>query len=131
GRDGERVAALADRAARALDALLDRRAAALERAGQVLAALSYQGVLARGFALVRGPDARPLRRVAAVSPGMGLDIDFAAVHLAAPPGRWQTRAALALRPPRRRCGGGAAALPSARTRAICPGRSPVPLPVPR
>src|SRR5713101_3190422 len=49
GRDRERVAALIDRAGRALDTLLDRRVAALDRAGQVLAALAYQGVLARGF----------------------------------------------------------------------------------
>jgi exodeoxyribonuclease VII large subunit len=76
GRERERVAALVDRTGRALDALLDRSAAKLERAGQVLAALSYQGVLARGFALVRGPEGRPLRVAAAVSPGMGLDIEF-------------------------------------------------------
>jgi exodeoxyribonuclease VII large subunit len=102
GRDGERVAALADRAARALDALLDRRAAALERAGQVLAALSYQGVLARGFALVRGPDARPLRSVAAVSPGMGLDIEFADGHVGAVAETREARAPAAAPPLRRR-----------------------------
>ncbi|TMJ31434.1 MAG: exodeoxyribonuclease VII large subunit, partial [Alphaproteobacteria bacterium] len=83
GRDRERVAALIDRASRALDTLLDRRVAALDRAGQVLAALSYQGVLARGFALVRGPEGRPLRAAAAVSPGLRLDIEFADGHVGA------------------------------------------------
>jgi exodeoxyribonuclease VII large subunit len=43
----------------------------------VLAALSYQGVLARGFALVRGPAGTPLRSAAAVSAGLRLDIEFA------------------------------------------------------
>ena len=56
--------------------LLRRQAAALERDGQLLAALSHRGVLARGFALVRDPDGRPLRAAAAVSPGMPLDIEF-------------------------------------------------------
>jgi exodeoxyribonuclease VII large subunit len=39
--------------------------------------LSYHGVLARGFALVRAEDGRPLRAAAAVSPGLRLDIEFA------------------------------------------------------
>src|SRR5712671_5287280 len=56
-RGRERVAVLMERAARATLTLIDRRAARVERAGQLLAALSYQGVLARGFALVRGPEA--------------------------------------------------------------------------
>jgi exodeoxyribonuclease VII large subunit len=33
-------------------------------------------VLARGFALVRSPDGRPLRYAAKVSEGMRLDIEF-------------------------------------------------------
>ena len=107
GRERERVAALIDRAGRALDALLDRRAAALERAGQVLAALSYQGVLARGFALVRDPEGRPLRVAAAVSPGLRLDIEFADGHVGAVAETRQTRAVPAAMPrPRRRRGTG-------------------------
>jgi exodeoxyribonuclease VII large subunit len=105
GRDRERIAALVDRAGRALDALLDRRAAKLERAGQVLAALSYQGVLARGFALVRDPDSRPLRAAAAVSPGLRLDIEFTDGHVGAVAESRQTRPAPAAMPrPRRRRG---------------------------
>ncbi len=107
GRDRERVAALIDRASRALDTLLDRRVAALDRAGQVLAALSYQGVLARGFALVRGPEGRPLRAAAAVSPGLRLDIEFADGHVGAVAETRQTRSApVAVPRPRRRRGTG-------------------------
>ena len=57
--------------------LIDSRAARLERAGQLLAAFSYRGVLSRGFALVRDGAGQPLRTAAAVSPGMPLDIEFA------------------------------------------------------
>jgi exodeoxyribonuclease VII large subunit len=76
GRDRDRVAALGARAERAVRADFERRAAHLAGAGQLLAALSYQGVLARGFALVRGPAGAPLRAAAEVSPGMALDIEF-------------------------------------------------------
>jgi exodeoxyribonuclease VII large subunit len=82
-RERERVEALIQRARRAMTALIERRAATLARAGQVLAALSYQGVLARGFALVRAPDGRPLNTAAAVSPGLRLDIEFSDGHITA------------------------------------------------
>jgi exodeoxyribonuclease VII large subunit len=72
----ERVATFAGRAGRAIDVILDRRAARLDRAGQLLAAFSYRGVLERGFALVRDSSARPLHAAAAVSAGMRLDIEF-------------------------------------------------------
>jgi exodeoxyribonuclease VII large subunit len=72
----ERVVALVARSERAVNVILDRRIARVERAGQLLAALSYRGVLTRGFALVRDADGRPLRTARAVSTGMGLDIEF-------------------------------------------------------
>jgi exodeoxyribonuclease VII large subunit len=50
--------------------------ARVERAGQLLGALSYQGVLARGFALVRDAVGKPLRAAANVNPGHVLDIEF-------------------------------------------------------
>jgi exodeoxyribonuclease VII large subunit len=56
--------------------LLDNRASRLERAGQLLAAFSYRGVLSRGFALVRDASDRPLRTAASVQPGMKLGIEF-------------------------------------------------------
>jgi exodeoxyribonuclease VII large subunit len=72
----ERTAALAQRARRALQTLLRQQAVAVERNGQLLAALSHRGVLARGFALVRDLDGRPLRVAAAVAHGMPIDIEF-------------------------------------------------------
>jgi exodeoxyribonuclease VII large subunit len=75
-RTRERLGALAVRAERAMDVILDRRAARFERAGQLLMAFSYRGVLARGFALVRDGGGHPLRAAAAVSAGMRLDIEF-------------------------------------------------------
>jgi exodeoxyribonuclease VII large subunit len=82
-RSRERIDALSARAARAAVTLIDRRQTRLERAGQLLAALSYHGVLARGFALVRAEEGQPLRAAAAVSPGMRLDIEFADGHVGA------------------------------------------------
>lgn len=76
-REGERIAALSERALRSVRVLLHRHAANIDRAGQLLEALSYQAVLRRGFALVRGPDARPLHSAAAVTSGLRLDIEFA------------------------------------------------------
>jgi exodeoxyribonuclease VII large subunit len=82
-RAHERVDTLSARAARAVVTLIDRHDARLGRAGQLLAALSYHGVLARGFALVRAEGGEPLRTAAAVSPGLRLDIEFADGHVGA------------------------------------------------
>ena len=82
-RDRERIAALFERGTRGLNRLIERRFAALERADKLLGALSYQGVLARGFALVRDGGGAPLRSAAAVSAGQALDIEFADGHVAA------------------------------------------------
>ncbi len=75
-RGSDRVNVLAERATRAVDVVLDRHAARLDRATGLLAAFSYRGVLARGFALVRDDGGRPLRTAGAVSAGMRLDIEF-------------------------------------------------------
>ena len=75
-RDHERVAALFERSGVAVNRLLERRFAALDRADKLLGALSYQGVLARGFALVRDPAGPPIRNAAAINPGQALDIEF-------------------------------------------------------
>jgi exodeoxyribonuclease VII large subunit len=76
-RARERLDALVARAAVAMDTLLDRRDAQLEHAAQLLTALSYHGVLARGFALVRSEAGKPLRSAAAVNAGTRVDIEFA------------------------------------------------------
>ncbi len=78
-----RVKELSDRAERAIVGFLDRRADHIERMEQLLTALSYQGVLARGFALVRNEAGAPLREAAAVRAGMRLDIEFADGRVAA------------------------------------------------
>ncbi len=76
-RHRERLHAFGERAQRAIENLLDNRDLRIERAGQLLTALSYRGVLERGFALVRSLDGSPLRRAAAVEAGQSLDIEFA------------------------------------------------------
>jgi len=75
-RAGDRVTGLIERAERAEWTLIDSRAARLDRAGQLLTAYSYRGVLSRGFALVRDGAGHPVRAAAAVNPGMPLDIEF-------------------------------------------------------
>jgi exodeoxyribonuclease VII large subunit len=75
-RQSERVATFAGRAARAVDVVLDRHTGRLDRAAGLLAAYSYRGVLARGFALVRDASGRPLRAAVSVTTGMQLDIEF-------------------------------------------------------
>ncbi len=76
-RGRERTQDLFARAQRAARMLLARRAADIERADKLLAALSYKNVLARGFALVRGPDDRPLHSASAVTAGLRIAIEFA------------------------------------------------------
>src|SRR5215467_8592219 len=109
-RARERVETLIQRAERAVTGLIDRRLDRLDRAGQLLGALSYHGVLARGFALVRGPDNQSLRTATAVATGMRLDIEFQDGHvgaIAATGATGQREPIAALRPrPRRRSFGG-------------------------
>jgi exodeoxyribonuclease VII large subunit len=82
-RDRERTAALFERGRRAVTRLLERRTSSLERATGLLTALSYHGVLARGFALVRDGSGKPLRAAAQVSACLALDIEFHDGHVGA------------------------------------------------
>jgi exodeoxyribonuclease VII large subunit len=75
-RDRDRTIALAKRAQLAFKTIQSRREARLERAGKLLEAFSYRGVLGRGFALVRDMTGKPVRVAAAVKGGMRLDIEF-------------------------------------------------------
>jgi exodeoxyribonuclease VII large subunit len=75
-RERDRTLALMARSERAMYALLDRRADAVERYGGLLGALSHRGVLARGFALVRDLGGHPLRTAAAASAALRLDVEF-------------------------------------------------------
>ncbi|MGI8569749.1 MAG: exodeoxyribonuclease VII large subunit [Methylocella sp.] len=56
---------------------------------QMLGSLGYQHVLARGFALVRAGDGKPLRRAAEVIDGAYLDIEFTDGHKTAIAGSQQ------------------------------------------
>jgi len=100
-RERERVGVFAARAGRAMDNLLDARWARCERDAQLLAAFSYRGVLARGFALVRDRGGRPLRTAAAVTTGMPIDVEFSDGYVGARAEVVQTSAPRA-EPPRRR-----------------------------
>ena len=75
-RSSEIVVALAKRGELAQENYLQRRWNRLGNADQLLKAYSYQGVLKRGFALVRDGEGHPLRSAAAVGAGARLDIEF-------------------------------------------------------
>ena len=76
-RRRERIDAFAERAGRAFRNFVAARRARADRGAQLLAAFSYRGVLARGFALVRDAAGEPLRAAAAVTAGMPIEIEFA------------------------------------------------------
>jgi exodeoxyribonuclease VII large subunit len=75
-RDRERALRLAERARRALSILVQRQQARVVHAGQLLAAFSYRGVLARGFALVRDEQGLAVHAAANVGPGARLTLEF-------------------------------------------------------
>jgi exodeoxyribonuclease VII large subunit len=76
-RQRERTHRLAERANRALVTLLQRLDARVENSGKLLSALSYRGVLARGFALVRDEAGHPLHSADSVGPNARIAIEFA------------------------------------------------------
>ncbi|MDE2376212.1 exodeoxyribonuclease VII large subunit [Bradyrhizobium sp.] len=82
-RQRERTQRLSERASRALATLLQRLDARVAHSGQLLAALSYRSVLARGFALVRDEQGHPLHSADAVGPSARLEIEFADGRVAA------------------------------------------------
>jgi exodeoxyribonuclease VII large subunit len=82
-RDRERTQRLADRARRALLTLMQRLDARVAHSGQLLAALSYRSVLARGFALVRDEQGHAVHTAASVGPNAHLSIEFADGRVAA------------------------------------------------
>ena len=72
---------------RAYDERLQMRRAQLFSAGQLLGAMSYRGVLSRGFALVRDETQRPLWRADEVRQAQRLEIEFADGKIGADCGR--------------------------------------------
>jgi exodeoxyribonuclease VII large subunit len=102
----EQTVAFGDRAHRAFRIFRERRSQRLRSAGQLLAAYSYRGVLARGFALVRDGEGRPLRTAAVVGSGMRLSIEFSDGRVGATADGTQAAQPPAKPKPRRRGGEG-------------------------
>ena len=71
------LASLAQRMTRVYDERLEMRRAQLFSAWQLLGAMSYRGVLSRGFALVRDESRKPLWRAGEVRQAQRLEIEFA------------------------------------------------------
>jgi exodeoxyribonuclease VII large subunit len=82
-RQRERAHRLAERARRALSTVMQRLDARVTHSGQLLAALSYRSVLARGFALVRDEAGHPLHAASSIGPGARLDLEFSDGRVAA------------------------------------------------
>jgi exodeoxyribonuclease VII large subunit len=76
GERSEALASLAARMARAVGEREENRRVRLAAAAQMLDAVSYHGVLERGFALVRDESNRPLRRAAEINAAERLRIEF-------------------------------------------------------
>ena len=75
-QQSERVATFGERVRRAARQVIAARKSRTERGGELLAAFSYRGVLARGFALVRDAKGQPLRTAVSIAAGMALEIEF-------------------------------------------------------
>lgn len=75
-----RLEALAGRMVQAFRGGIATRRAELRRSDQLLVSLGYKNVLARGFALVRDAESKPLRLAAEIADGALLDIEFADGH---------------------------------------------------
>jgi len=82
-RDRERAQRLAERARRALATSLQRLQARIAHSSQLLGALSYRSVLARGFVLVRDEQGHAVHAAASIGPGGRLDLEFADGRVAA------------------------------------------------
>jgi exodeoxyribonuclease VII large subunit len=76
GRAREKIAALDLRLKRAAATGLDKRRVRLDSTATLLTALSYTGVLARGFALVRDASGKPVRTARDAAPDTRLRIEF-------------------------------------------------------
>ena len=80
-RCAERLEALQGRARQSIAARLAAHRRHLDGCGKLLASLSYQGVLKRGYALVRDGEGRTLRSVEQIIPGQRLDIELGDGHV--------------------------------------------------
>jgi exodeoxyribonuclease VII large subunit len=71
---------LAERMTHGWDAYVAARRVDVKAQEKLLLSLGYRQVLARGFALVRDSNRKPLRRAAEIADGVHLDIEFADGH---------------------------------------------------
>lgn len=76
-RSRDRVQTLSARADGAIDIRIARRKDALAAHGRILNSLSYKNVLARGYAVIRDAEDRPLPRAAMLSEGQAFQVEFA------------------------------------------------------
>ena len=83
GRAGERLASVHARAGQALNNRLAVRRRGLDGTSKLLASLSYQSALARGYALIRDAGGRMVRLAAPLMPGTDISIEFSDGRVAA------------------------------------------------
>jgi exodeoxyribonuclease VII large subunit len=76
-RKREHMLRLAERARRALETSTQRLQARVAHSGQLLGALSYRGVLARGFALVRDGAGHAVHSAKSIQQASRLSVEFA------------------------------------------------------
>ncbi|MET3600376.1 exodeoxyribonuclease VII large subunit [Martelella mangrovi] len=76
-RDREQIQVLTARADTAIAANMKTHRAALASQHRVLNSLSYKNVLARGFAVIRDGENRPVSRAEGLGPATGIEIEFA------------------------------------------------------
>ena len=101
----ERLAALAERLPKAFAARQGERRQRLTSLDALMNSLGYKQVLARGYALVRNGDGKPIRSVKAIAGGDALEIEFADGRIQASAGGEGARPKPA-RPQRQTSGGG-------------------------
>jgi exodeoxyribonuclease VII large subunit len=82
-RARDQVNRLSESARRCSQQFIALRRTRIQHSAQMLAALSYKGVLSRGFALVRDETGLPLHHAAQVGAGEHISIEFADGRIAA------------------------------------------------
>lgn len=80
-RCAEQAGNLAGRVRSGMQAAIGLRRRQLEASGKLLTSLSYQGVLQRGYALVRDEHGRSVRSAAAIGAGQRLDVELSDGHV--------------------------------------------------
>ena len=83
GRARERLASVQARAGQALGNRIAVRRRVLDGTSKLLMSLSYQSVLARGYALVRDADGLMVRQAQPLHPGVEVSIQFSDGQLVA------------------------------------------------